>query len=184
MERYCRHRHLANELYGALSLAATTVLLHGNVWDKARRQSFDSRGARYHGRWEWESLRRWCEERGGMHLTRQGGGRVICMLDSLAAAKSEMCALQHILIALIIFRAFRVPVHAICFTFLLSILRSRQRYGIEQMLPCHVMHRQYCTSILDKCVCLFTLLVVEGMKGQRRRTPRGDSYQVFFYAKT
>ena len=49
MERYCRHRHLANELYGALSLAATTVLLHGHVWDKARRQSFDSRGVRLIG---------------------------------------------------------------------------------------------------------------------------------------
>jgi hypothetical protein len=120
VERYCRHRHLANKLYGALSFAATTVLLHGHVWDKERRQSFDSCGVL-----EWESLRRWCEERGGMHSTRQGGGRVICMLESLAAAKSEMRALQHIFIALIIFRAFRLPVHAICFTLQLSILRSR-----------------------------------------------------------
>ena len=85
---------------------------------------------------------------------------VICMLESLAAAISEMCALQHILIALIIFRACRVPVHAICFTFQLSIVRSRQRYDFEQMVPCHVMHRQYCTSIPDKCVCLFTLFMV------------------------
>jgi hypothetical protein len=71
-------------------------------------------------------------------LTRQGGGRVICMLESLAAAKSQMRALQHIIIASIIFRAFRVPINEIFF-YVSTINPSEPAKGYGSSKRCRVM---------------------------------------------